>query len=90
MANVQSLLRESMRLRCLNGENGFRQTESLVAASPITSFSTDIANFFNYLTWKEYLSAGTQFLVGKIPFDAINCRVSATTVPTVSKFKIWY
>lgn len=46
------------------GSNGSQKTYSFVASSPITSFSTDIMHFFNYLTQNQGFPASSQYLIG--------------------------
>ncbi|KXG50757.1 Glycoside hydrolase, family 12 [Penicillium griseofulvum] len=43
-----------------NGANGSQKTYSFVASSPITSWSGDVKEFFDYLTEKEKYPASTQ------------------------------
>lgn len=45
------------------GVNGAQQTYSFVASSPITSWSGDIQDFFNYLTDNESFPASSQYLI---------------------------
>ncbi|KAJ5243932.1 hypothetical protein N7489_004028 [Penicillium chrysogenum] len=46
-----------------NGANGSQKTYSFVASNPITSWSGDLKDFFNYLTEKEGFPAETQNLI---------------------------
>lgn len=46
------------------GSNGSQKTYSFVASSPLTSFSTDIMHFFNYLTQHQGFPASSQYLIG--------------------------
>jgi xyloglucan-specific endo-beta-1,4-glucanase len=50
------------------GSNGSQKTYSFVASSPMTSFSTDIMHFFNYLTQNQGFPASSQYLIGMIFF----------------------
>lgn len=45
------------------GANGSQKTYSSVASSPLTSFSTDIMHFFNYLTQNQGFPASSQYLI---------------------------
>lgn len=45
------------------GSNGSQKTYSFVASSPMTSFSTDIMQFFDYLTQQQGFPASSQYLI---------------------------
>ncbi|OQE46718.1 hypothetical protein PENCOP_c001G06247 [Penicillium coprophilum] len=45
------------------GVNGAQQTYSFVASSPITSWTGDIQDFFNYLAQNEEFPASSQYLI---------------------------
>ncbi|KAJ5819794.1 endoglucanase-1 [Penicillium riverlandense] len=65
------------------GANGSQQTYSFVASSPMTSFSTDILDFFDYLTQNEGFPASSQYLInlqfGTEPFTGGPATLSVSS-----------
>jgi xyloglucan-specific endo-beta-1,4-glucanase len=54
------------------GYNGACKVFSFVAASPVTNFSGNIKDFFNYLSQSQGFPAGSQNLISKFPLNVLD------------------